>query len=191
MKIDAHLYYNLEDYLLEKVQRHFQKEGWIGAFDFFSIVIWKANRAKSYAAERILAIAKREKLKEKNLNQICHRITEQFVNDAEKENMRILFEEWEFSLPTASAILAILYPTKFTIYDYRVAKQVRNGDPKLKSKVFEKMWEAYQKFQEQVRKKGVGNTLREKDRYLFGKSQIEDLKHDIKFNFKKRKKPSA
>lgn len=39
-------YYNLERYLFEEVTKKFKEEGQLGAFDFFCIVMWKANRAK-------------------------------------------------------------------------------------------------------------------------------------------------
>ena len=44
-------YYDLENYIFTTVQDNFQKEGSICAEDFFSIVIWKANRAKSNIAK--------------------------------------------------------------------------------------------------------------------------------------------
>lgn len=49
--IDPNRYYDLESYLLGEVRSRFASEGSLGAFDFFSIVIWKANRAKSKIAE--------------------------------------------------------------------------------------------------------------------------------------------
>ena len=54
MDIDFLRYYNLESYLFEDVRRRFHEKGAIGAFDFFSIVIWKANRAKSKIARRLV-----------------------------------------------------------------------------------------------------------------------------------------
>ena len=187
MKTDAHLYYDLEDYLSEVAHRRFHKNGWIGAFDFFSIVIWKANRAKSYTANRIRRISSK-----KNLEQISRKITKSLWQAKDdKEKMRILVSKWEFQLPMASAILTILYPNRFTIYDYRAAEQIRDNS-KLGAKTdFEVIWRGYLNFKERVKKIGIGKTLREKDRYLFGKSRMEDLRRDIKSGFKKRRKTSA
>jgi len=53
--VDGLRYYDLEAYLFEDVHKRFKTEGSIGAFDFFSIVIWKANRAKSRIAKRLLS----------------------------------------------------------------------------------------------------------------------------------------
>jgi hypothetical protein len=48
-------YYDLEKYLFEDVARRFQKDGKLDAFDLFSIIIWKAERAKSKLAKRLIA----------------------------------------------------------------------------------------------------------------------------------------
>lgn len=48
-------YYDLERYVFEDVQRRFHAKHSVGAFDFFSIVIWKANRAKFKIALKLLA----------------------------------------------------------------------------------------------------------------------------------------
>lgn len=46
------LYY-LEAYIFGEVTKRFQKDGTLRAFDFFCIVIWKANRSKSKVAARL------------------------------------------------------------------------------------------------------------------------------------------
>ena len=40
--------------------------------------------------------------------------------------MRILIEDWAFRLPMASAILTVLYPDSFTVYDIRVCSELQN-----------------------------------------------------------------
>ena len=47
--------YDLERYLFKAVNPTFQRDGRLTAFDFFCIVVWKANRAKSKVALRLLA----------------------------------------------------------------------------------------------------------------------------------------
>jgi hypothetical protein len=47
-------YYDLERYVSETVRHRFQQDGYLSAFDFFCIVIWKANRAKSKIADKLL-----------------------------------------------------------------------------------------------------------------------------------------
>ncbi len=48
-------HYDLERYLLEEVSPRFWEMGYLPAFDFFCIVIWKSNRAKGYVARRLLS----------------------------------------------------------------------------------------------------------------------------------------
>ncbi len=52
--MDFRQYYHLESYLLDTVQPRFRNQGYLLAFDFFCIVIWKANRAKSHVARKLL-----------------------------------------------------------------------------------------------------------------------------------------
>src|SRR5688500_9429290 len=47
-------YYDLESYLFDQVSQRFAKGDEVDAFDFFCIVIWKANRSKSRIANRLL-----------------------------------------------------------------------------------------------------------------------------------------
>ena len=47
-------YWLREDYLFSTVCPRFHRDGSLSAFDFFSIVIWKANRAKSTIAVGLL-----------------------------------------------------------------------------------------------------------------------------------------
>ena len=53
--IDYLQFYDLEAYLLDVVGPRFHAQGHLDAFDFFCIVIWKANRSKSLIARRLLA----------------------------------------------------------------------------------------------------------------------------------------
>jgi hypothetical protein len=52
--IDYRIYYDLEQYLFRDVNSHFTDNQKLDAFDFFCIVIWKANRAKSRVASLLL-----------------------------------------------------------------------------------------------------------------------------------------
>jgi hypothetical protein len=53
---DYRSYYlsNLEGYLLGQVRPNFLRMGFLSASEFFCIVIWKANRAKSKIAKKLL-----------------------------------------------------------------------------------------------------------------------------------------
>src|SRR5438309_9506144 len=53
--MDFRQFYDLESYLFDTVRTHFRNQGYLSTFDFFCIVIWKANRAKSRVAKTLLA----------------------------------------------------------------------------------------------------------------------------------------
>jgi hypothetical protein len=106
----------------------------------------------------------------------------------EKEKMKVLILDWGFKIAIASAILTILYPDIFTIYDYRAAEQVGEGE-KLKRKTkFEDIWSGYVEFRNKVAAVSHGGSLREKDHYLFGKSRMDDLTKDLKNEFAENNK---
>jgi hypothetical protein len=177
--IDPIKYFDLEQFLLQDVRQRFQSDHSIGAFDFFSIIIWKSNRSKSKVANRLMT-----KSKSLDLEQISRNISADiFKAKTEKEKMKVLIVDWGFKLAIASAILTILYPDKFTIYDYRAAGQVKEGES-LKNKIkFEDIWAGYVAFMAKVSAIPYGVSLREKDHYLFGKSRMDDLIADLKNGF--------
>jgi hypothetical protein len=176
-------YFDREHYLFEDVHQRFQKEHSLGAFDFFSIVIWKANRAKSKIARRLLTTDRKSK---RDLNARCRVLTRSiYAAPDHKERLRILIKEWGFALPMASAILAVCYPDDFALYDYRVRDQIE-GLPKLNAGNFDKLWDGYQQYVANVSKLAPSDlSLRDKDRYLYGKSNAVQLRKDIQRSFKK------
>ncbi len=178
-------YYDDETYLFETVKNNFHENGEISAFDFFCIILWKANRAKSTIANKLLRLGA-----EKNLHTLDVIVKELSSNLAksnltDKEKLSYLIETWEFRLPMASAILTTLYPDNFTIYDYRVCEQL-NITPNLSNLIFKNLWKGYHEFIQKVKDATPDDlSLRDKDRYLFGKSFHEQLTYDIENNFMK------
>jgi|SRR6266545_57183 hypothetical protein len=176
-------YFDSERYLFEDVHQRFQANHFLDAFDFFSIIIWKANRAKSKVAKRML----KENLPgERSLEARCHALTEALYEaPTSKERLRLLIKEWGFALPMASAILTVCWPGEFTIYDYRVRDllgelpQLNNGGD------FEKTWKLFEKYKAGVIKLAPQKSLRDKDRYLSGKSKAQQLENDIRKSFVK------
>lgn len=174
-------FYTLESYLFNTVHRRFVEQGHLGAFDFFCIVIWKANRAKTKVAKRLLGTA------QKTLDEVVAELTKAIAaQETPKDKMRLLmFGDIRFRLPMASAILTVLYPDEFTVYDYRVCDTL-NGFRNLTNLTnIDKLWEGYSTFKSAV----ISNTppglsLRERDRYLWGKSFRDQLKDDIATGFR-------
>jgi hypothetical protein len=183
-------YYNLERYLFEYVHKNFHKNHSIGAFDFFSIVIWKANRAKSKVAKRLLKAA----ISDEDLERTVRRLTSSLYNVYDHfERFRLLMGDWKFRLPIASAILSVLWPNDFTVYDIRVCnelkkylkKQIVSFNCLIHKTNCNNLWDSYCKYIKAV-KDAVSevDSLRDKDRYLWGRSSAEQLLNDIKTRFK-------
>ncbi len=53
--MDFRKYYDLEAYFFDKLRIRFDQQGYLTAFDFFCIIIWKSNRSKSIVAKRLLS----------------------------------------------------------------------------------------------------------------------------------------
>ena len=92
----------------------------------------------------------------------------------------------------ASAILTVLYPLSFSVYDYRsceVLERLYSGDGfvNLQNKTnFDSLWNDYESFVRAVKKATPSEySLRYKDRWLWGKSLQQQLKKDIAKNFLK------
>src|SRR5688572_9209748 len=113
--IDYRQYYYLEQYLFTEVTNRFERSNKLNSFDFFCIIIWKANRAKSKVAERLLSKG------HDDLDAAISALTSAIANERdERDKIKILMLDWGFRLPMASAILTVLHPTMFTVYDVRV-----------------------------------------------------------------------
>lgn len=171
-------YYDLEGYLFGEVSARFRRDKHLSAFDFFCIVIWKANRSKSKVARRLLAPGYPD------LESAVKALTSE-VDAAidSKQRLAVLIDGWRFRLPMASAILTVLYPDDFTVYDVRVCGVL--GDfADAQSKKFAELWPHYQEYIERVRNEVPGQaSLRDKDRFLWGKSFESQLKTDIENGF--------
>lgn len=186
---DYKKYYYLEKYLFEEVNKKFKTNKCLDSFDFFCIVIWKANRAKSRIAKNLL---KNDPKQRNKLDPIVKDLTRSLYDaNSEKECLEILIQKWKFRLPIATAILTVLWPNKFTIYDQRVCNILNNFN-NLKNKVsFSRILEGYIKYRNEVISKvPKENKLRDKDRFLWGLSFKKNLINDIEclFNSKKYKK---
>jgi hypothetical protein len=173
-------YYDLEGYLFREVSTKWASHSQLSAFDFFCIVIWKANRSKSRVAKRLLAQG------DNNLQAAVTSLTSAIASAADhKERLRTLVEKWGFRLPMASAILTVLFPRDFTVYDVRVCAVLEQNfkDAQYKTR-FEALWKRYSEYTAAVRE-AVPQTsdLRGKDRYLWGKSFATQLLEDIEDQF--------
>jgi len=172
-------YYDLESYLFDTVRPRFHSQGYLSATDFFCIIIWKSVRPKSTIAKRLLSYGY------SNLDDAVGALTRGLAETGTpRDRLHYLWNEWHFALPMASAILTVLYPEDFTVYDTRVCGQL--GDfHNLKNTIRpDRLWEGYQQFRRAVESAApTGLSLRDKDRYLWGKSFIEQLARDVESGF--------
>jgi hypothetical protein len=178
--------YDLERYLFDVVKPTFDRDRKLEAFDFFCIIIWKANRAKSKVARRIVTCDKRNR--SEDLNAIVGDMTSAIyeANRSDREQMRILKEEWKFHLPMASAILTILYPEVFTVYDIRVCNVLGKYREVQDKSQFDDLWKGYCAYRDDVRNAEPSvSSLRDKDRILWAKSFEKQLRDDISTLFSK------
>ena len=107
--------YNLEKYLLDDVGPRFRHTARIDPTDFFMIAIWKSNRVKTTIRDKL------KKRVDGDFSVAVAKISEQLSSSkTSKDRLGILMRDWGLRLPMASAILTILYPHEFTVYDRRV-----------------------------------------------------------------------
>jgi len=175
VQIDYGKFYNLEQYLFNEVQPKFAVTGSICTLDFFLIVIWKSNRAKSKTKKRLAGLAGG------SFASAVEQIAKSMVEaDSPKRQLQVLMEEWGFLLPMATAILTVLYPDEFTVYDIRVCDVLGRFHELGTRKFSGKLWGEYLEFVHAVAKAApAGLTLRNQDRYLWGRSFYEQAIKDV------------
>lgn len=180
MKTEYIKYYNLENYVLTDVRHNFNLNGYLTAFDFFCIVIWKANRAKTKIAQRLLK-------HNPDIEQSVRGLTNKIYSAADdKQKLKVLIDDYKFRLPMSSAILSLLYPDNFTVYDIRVCDTLTNFKGLDNITNFEKLWLGYKNYVDSVKRYEPQNlSLRDKDRFLWGKSFYEQLTNDLNNKFQK------
>jgi hypothetical protein len=176
--VDFVRYYWLERYLFEEVHQRFQVEHSISAFDLFSIVIWKANRAKSLMHARL---RKKHGDVERAAREHSNAL---WRASSDQERLESLVSDECFRLPMASAILAVFWPDQFTIYDVRVCDELSQnnlGDfHGLSDRSPNRLWDGYRAYVAAVRGMEPKNlSLRDKDRYLWGRSAARQLQREL------------
>lgn len=182
-ELDFRAFYDIEKYLFDIVHNRFKVQGYLSAPDFFLIVIWKSNRSKSKIAKRLLEMGY------PSLQMAVKSITAEvnILNDS-KERLKYLMANCGFRLPMASAILTVLFPDSFTVYDIRVCDVLQEKGYHFHSltdrKFSEGLWGDYTSYINAVSVTAPEKySLRDKDRYLWGKSIYEQLVTDISNNF--------
>lgn len=139
-------YYDLENYILKEVRDNLNINGHLTAFDFFCFVIWKANRAKTKIAQRLLKY-------NPDINQSVKDLTAKiFSATDDRQKLKVLIDDYQFRLPMSSAILSLRYPDNFTVYDVRVCNTLTNLRGLDTNTNFEKLWLGYKDYIDNVKK---------------------------------------
>lgn len=180
--IDYSQYYNLESHLFDTVARNFHNRHYLTAEEFFCIVIWKANRAKSKIAKKFE--------KQGSLDKAIKEFSSLIYNaPTNKDKMAILIKDYKFLLPMASAILSVLYQDEFSVYDIRVCDMLEKAYPtgnyhKISNWTFERLWLGYEDYLLKILDISGLDNFREADKYLWGKSFYEQLQDDLRREFR-------
>jgi hypothetical protein len=172
-------FYDDEQYLLGEVRKRFQETAKIEPADFYTILIWKAARAKSRHKKRLTRIGG-------SFGSAVAQIASELHKSAsDKGRLELLMNKWWFLLPTATAILTILYPEVFTVYDWRVCEEVGcDYEPWCSRDFSDALWSHYESFKQAVidYPHFPGNlSLRDKDRFLIGRSTRKGIERDSEF----------
>jgi hypothetical protein len=178
-------FYDLESYLFPTVSAAFAMDKQLSVFDFFCIVTWKANCSKVRIARRLLV--RRPGDLQTAVSDLASDVATAKNN---KDRMRALIEKWHLRLPTASAILTVLFPEEFTVYDVRVCDLLGDFRDAQNKADFDKLWTRYSDYVAKIRT-FPGTSLREKDKNLSGQSFYADLTKDIAGRFRRRVLPTS
>ncbi|MCA9380915.1 hypothetical protein KC678_01485 [Candidatus Dojkabacteria bacterium] len=180
--MDYSKYYSLETYLFNEVAINFHNKGYLTGEEFFCIIIWKSNRAKSKIAKKFE--------NETNLNLGIKKLTStiyETVNN--KDKLAVLMNDYGFYLPIASAILSVLYKDEFSVYDIRVCNMLEKKYKtkkyhRIKNWTFEKLWKGYEEYLQKTLELSGKSSFREADKYLWSKSFYEQLIKDMENKFR-------
>jgi thermostable 8-oxoguanine DNA glycosylase len=113
-----------ENYLFNVIGPKAREKGYLSFNDFYEICMWKSTRPKKKYLKNV-----------KTIEDISRRA---FAEKHDGRRMKILFDELEgVGIPTASALLTVVYPKKYAIIDIRCLEILRSE--KLKSPESQKL----------------------------------------------------
>jgi hypothetical protein len=168
--IDPLAFYNPETYLFPGLAVRFAETSALDPMELYLILDWKAPRARTKHLRRLAERASG------SFERAAVEIATQIGKSANpKDRLRALLETWGFRLPTASAILSVLYPDEFTIYDVRVCDALRKYHD-IADHGWPRVWVEYEQFLAAVRAADLPvSTLRDRDRWLWGEAKQKQM----------------
>lgn len=193
MPDDSYLkYYWLENEFFPEIRKFFDSKGYLKPEQFFYIIIWKSNYNKPSIKWGLSA-------NKKSLDREVYDLTRKIDRaHSKEERLEILIGNGKgrknqdgFQLAMASAVLTILYPEIFSVYDRRVRSQLKH--PKKEGKKFPDIsysrYRTRRYFEEYIPQvlragreisKNSKLSLRDCDRLLWAKSRHEELQNFLK-----------
>jgi hypothetical protein len=168
------VYYSPETLLFPALAQSFADTGALDPVALYLILDWKAPRARTRHRSRLARIAG-------SFNTAVKMIAADLLAaPSSEQQLGSLLTKWSFRLPTASAILAVLYPDTFTIYDIRVCDTLRAFHHLGNMKWSPAVWREYQRYVVAVRDAAPrGLSLRDCDRWLWGQNKQEALLKEL------------
>jgi hypothetical protein len=176
--LDPTVYYNPDTLHFPKLAQ-FAAHGRITPEELYLILDWKASRARKRHRDRLVDIG----------HGSFKRATKMLAVDLRrapdpKQRLKLLMNDkkWSFRLPTASAILAVLCPEEFTVYDTRVCSTLGDFDRLSDRKWSTNLWKEYQRFMNAVRKKAPRRlrSFRDCDRWLWGTNKRTEMLAELR-----------
>lgn len=167
-------YYNPETVLFPAVARSFADTGTLDPEVLYLILDWKVPRARTRHRSRLATIAGSFSAAVANITVELRAAT------GPEQQLQLLLTKWGFRLPTASAILTVLYPDTFTIYDIRVCNTLNAFRQLTDTRWSPTVWREYQRYIVAVRNAAPeGLSLRDCDRWLWGSDKREALRKEL------------
>jgi hypothetical protein len=172
--LDPIHYYSPDTTLFPDLATRFSETGKLTAEELYLILDWKAARARTKHMRRLTQT--------RTFLQAAQDLAGQ-IHGAEDDRTRLelqLSKPWSFALPTATAILTVLYPDRFTVYDIRVCDALRSFHSLAYRRWSEKTWLEYRRFVAVVRAAVPKQlNLRDADRWLWGKNKQQVLHREL------------
>ena len=167
---DPFAYYSPEAHLFSALAQSFAKTGQLHPEALYLILEWKASRVRKRHLRRLTQLAGGF---DKAVSEIATDLRTAVEPD---RRLKVLMTKWAFRLPTASAILTVLYPDVFTVYDRRVCKVLGAFDRLANMKWSVELWREYRRFVDAVRTAAPsGFSLRDCDRWLWGQDKRQTM----------------
>ena len=171
---DLLAYYSPETRLFPALEQSFTETGQFHPEALYLILDWKAPRARTRHLHRLTNIAGTFDAAARGIGAGLYTAT------GPEQRLGLLLTKWGFLLPTASAILVVLYPNTFTMYDIRVCNVLGDFSKLGSMKWSTEQWLGYQRYIAAVQAAAPsGLSLRDCDRWLWGQDKRKAMQAEL------------